>query len=33
MILILSEEMDLSTNEVIDWFKFYKQDFIRINDE
>lgn len=33
MILILSEEMDLSTNEVIDWFKFYKQDFIRINNE
>lgn len=33
MILILSEELDASTNEIIDWLNYYKKDFIRINYE
>lgn len=33
MILIVSEEMDLTTNEVIDWLRYYKQDYIRVNKE
>jgi hypothetical protein len=33
MLLILSEEKDLTTNEVIDWLFFYNIDFIRINKE
>lgn len=33
MILILSEELDTSTNEIIDWLNYYKKDFIRINYE
>lgn len=31
MILLFSQENDLSTNEVIDWLIHYKQDFVRIN--
>jgi len=33
MLLILSEEKDLTTNEVIDWLFLYNIDFIRINKE
>lgn len=33
MLLILSEEKDLTTNEVIDWLYFYNINFIRINKE
>jgi ATP-GRASP peptide maturase of grasp-with-spasm system len=33
MILILSEEQDQSTNNVIDWLIYYKKDFFRINYE
>lgn len=32
MILILSDEHDLSTNDVIDWISYYGFKFIRIND-
>jgi len=31
MILILSEEQDQSTNDVIDWLIFYNKEFVRIN--
>ncbi len=31
MILIISEENDYSTNEVIDWLSFYKKKYLRIN--
>jgi ATP-GRASP peptide maturase of grasp-with-spasm system len=31
MILILSKELDISTNEVMDWLLFYNQEIIRIN--
>ncbi|MGB0861999.1 MAG: grasp-with-spasm system ATP-grasp peptide maturase [Saprospiraceae bacterium] len=31
MILIISEERDISTNHVIDWLIYYKQDYLRIN--
>jgi len=33
MILLLSEEYELSTEEVIDWILHYKKHFIRINQE
>lgn len=33
MILILSEHMDLTTNEVISWLLFYNAKFIRINEK
>lgn len=33
MILIVSEDNDHSTNEVIDWLIYYNQEFIRINSE
>ncbi|MDX2304582.1 MAG: grasp-with-spasm system ATP-grasp peptide maturase [Microscillaceae bacterium] len=33
MILIISEEEDISTNIVIDWLHFYGQNFIRVNKE
>ncbi|MDR2064574.1 MAG: grasp-with-spasm system ATP-grasp peptide maturase [Prevotellaceae bacterium] len=32
MILILSDEFDQSTNDVIDWLLYFKKPFIRIND-
>lgn len=32
MILILSENKDQTTNDVIDWILYYKHDFVRIND-
>ncbi|MDR2126259.1 MAG: grasp-with-spasm system ATP-grasp peptide maturase [Prevotellaceae bacterium] len=32
MILILSEEFDQSTNDVIDWLLYFNKPFIRIND-
>lgn len=32
MILILSEEKDLTTNEVTDWFDFFGIDYIRLNE-
>src|SRR5690554_7302076 len=31
MILILSDENDISTEQVIDWLVFYKQKYIRLN--
>lgn len=31
--MIVSEEKDQSTNKVIDWLKFYKKDYLRINIE
>ncbi|MDR2836176.1 MAG: hypothetical protein LBV69_08305 [Bacteroidales bacterium] len=31
MILILSEDHDQSTNDIIDWLIFYKKEFVRIN--
>lgn len=33
MILIISSEDDKSTNDVIDWLRHYKQDFIRISEK
>jgi ATP-GRASP peptide maturase of grasp-with-spasm system len=33
MILILSEERDQSTNNVIDWLNYYNKKFIRVNTE
>ena len=33
MILIVSTEMDLTTNEVIDWLRHYQQDYVRVNKE
>jgi len=33
MVLILSEETDLTTNEVTDWMEFYNVPFFRINKE
>jgi len=33
MILILSEKLDVSTNEIIDWLVYYKKGFVRINYE
>jgi hypothetical protein len=33
MILILSNEQDFSTNDVIDWLNYYNVDFIRLNGE
>ncbi|HNW98144.1 MAG TPA: hypothetical protein PKK00_07010 [Bacteroidales bacterium] len=33
MILILSDEKDFSTNDVIDWLNFYKAKYIKINIE
>lgn len=31
MVLIISEEKDLITNDVIDWLIYYNYPFIRIN--
>ena len=31
-VLIISNEDDYTTNFVIDWLGFYKQDYVRIND-
>ncbi|MCB0527510.1 MAG: grasp-with-spasm system ATP-grasp peptide maturase [Saprospiraceae bacterium] len=33
MILILSEEGDITTNEVMDWLAFYRLPYLRINEE
>jgi len=33
MILILSEEKDLTTHEVVDWLNYYNAPFVRINTE
>jgi len=32
MILILSDNSDQTTNDVIDWIIYYKHDFVRVND-
>ncbi len=32
MVLIFSEETDLSTDRVIDWLNFYGADYLRINE-
>ena len=31
MVLIISDEMDFSTNEIIDWLLYYKKEFYKIN--
>ncbi len=33
MVLILSQDSEITTNRVIDWLKFYKTDYVRINQE
>jgi hypothetical protein len=33
MILILSEEGDITTNDVMDWLAYYSVPFIRVNEE